>query len=91
MHTQHTQIYTHIAIATHMHTYTYRIRGIIGESNIWRFALKMQLAKLLIGSLYCMEKTHAYSLNGVHLVWQNLRDFLNRQIKTTAKYTTYMV
>ena len=30
--------------------------------------------------------SHAYSLNGVHLIWQYLR-----QIKATAKYTMYMV
>ena len=31
--------------------------GIIGESNIWRFTLKMQLVRFLIGSFeYCMER-----------------------------------
>ena len=35
----------------------YCMRGIIGESNIWRFALKMQLARLLIGDFeYYMER-----------------------------------
>ena len=38
-----------------------------------------------------MEETHAYSLNGVHLIWQYIHDSPNRQIKATAKYTTYMV
>ena len=48
----------------------YRIRGNIGESNIWRFALKMQLVRFLIGILSTVWKeTHAYSLNGVHLIW----------------------
>ena len=37
------------------------------------------------------KETHAYSLNGVHLIWQYLHDSPNRQIKATAKYTTYMV
>ena len=33
------------------------IRGIIGESNIWQFALKMQLARFLFGGFeYCMER-----------------------------------
>ena len=43
----------------------YRIHGIIGESNIW------QLARILIGGFeYTVWKeTHAYSLNGVHLIW----------------------
>ena len=50
----------------------YCMHGIIGESNIWRFALKMQLARFLFGNFkYCMEETHTYSLNGVHLIWQN--------------------
>ena len=34
-----------------------RIREIIGESNIWRVTLKMQLARFLIGGFeYCMER-----------------------------------
>ena len=38
----------------------------IGESNIWRFVLKMQLLRFLIDSFeYCMEKSHAYSLNSI--------------------------
>ena len=53
---------------------------------------KMQLARFLIsGFEYCMEKTHAHSLSDVHLIWQNLHDSPNCQIKATAKYTTYMV
>ena len=33
------------------------IRGIIGETNIWQFALKMQLTRFLIGGFeYCMER-----------------------------------
>ena len=38
-----------------------------------------------------LKGTHAYSLNGVHLIWQNLCDSPNHQIKATAKYTTYTV
>ena len=29
---------------------SYRIRGIIGESNIWRIAIKMQLARVLMST-----------------------------------------
>ena len=36
------------------------------------------------------KETHAYSVNGVHLIWQYLHDSPNRQIKATAKYTMYM-
>ena len=37
--------------------YIYRICGIIGESNIWQFALKMQLVRFLIGYFkYCMKR-----------------------------------
>ena len=32
------------------------------------------------------KEAHAYSLNGVHLIWQYLHDLPNRQIKITAKY-----
>ena len=70
----------------------YRIRGIIGELNIWQFALKIQLAGLLFGSFeYCMERNPCFILNGVQLIWRYLRDSPNRQIKATAKYTTYTV
>ena len=57
----------------------YRIRGIIGESNIWRFALKMQLARFLFGDFkYCMERNpYTYSLNGVHLIWRYIHDLPN--------------
>ena len=35
----------------------YRIRGIIGESNIWRFSLKVHLARFLFGDFeYRMER-----------------------------------
>ena len=37
------------------------------------------------------KEIHAYNLNGVHLIWQYRCDLPNRQIKVTAKYTTYMV
>ena len=38
-------------------THTYRICGIIGELNIWRFTLEMQLARFLFGDFeYCMER-----------------------------------
>ena len=37
------------------------------------------------------NETHAYSLNGIHLIWQYLRDLPNRQIKATTKYTKYMI
>ena len=57
---------------------TVAMRGIIGESNIWRFALKMQLARFLFGDLSTVWKeTHAYSLNGVHLIWRSIRDSPN--------------
>ena len=33
------------------------LHGIISKSNIWRYALKMQLARFLISSFeYCMER-----------------------------------
>ena len=67
----------------------YRIRGIIGESNIWRFAVKMQLARFLIGGFeYCVERNPCLQPK-----WRtfNLRDLPNCQIKTTAKYTMYTV
>ena len=52
----------------------------------------MQLARFSFGDFkYCMEETHTYSLNGVHLIWRYIRDSPNRQIKATAKYTTYTV
>ena len=38
-----------------------------------------------------MERTHACSLNGVHLIWRYVHDSPNRQIKVTAKYTMYIV
>ena len=74
-----------------VHLCTYHIHGIIGELNIWQFALKMQLMRLLIASFeYCMEGNP--SLNGVHLIWHYLvHDLPNRQIKATAKHTMYMV
>ena len=56
----------------------YRIHGIIDESNIWRFTLKMQSSRFLISSLSTVWKEiHAYSLNGIHLIWQNLHDLPN--------------
>ena len=61
--------YTHMQyykICTHQ-AFLCRIRGIIGESNIWRVTLKMQLARFLIGGLSTVWKeTHAYSLIGIH-------------------------
>ena len=69
----------------------YCIRRIIGESNIWRFALKMQLARFLIGGFeYCMERNPCLQPNGVQLVWRYLRNLPNCQIKTTAKYTPHI-
>ena len=68
----------------------YGIREIIGMSNIWRFTLKMQLAKFYLAVLNTVWiETHAYNLNGVHLIWQYSRNSPNRQIKATAKYTVY--
>ena len=32
------------------------------------------------------KETHAYSLNGLHLIWQYLHDLPNCQIKITTKY-----
>ena len=71
-----------------MHYIVYHIHGIIGESNIWRFALKMQLVRFLIGSFeYCMERNPCLQLKWcTHLIWQYLRDLPKRQIKTAAKY-----
>ena len=37
------------------------------------------------------KETHAYSLNGIHIIWQYLRHSPNCQIKATTKYTTYKV
>ena len=37
------------------------------------------------------KETHAYSINGVHLICRYLCDSPNYQIKATAKYTTHMV
>ena len=37
------------------------------------------------------KESHAYGLYDVHLNWQSLRDLPNRQIKLTAKYTSYTV
>ena len=53
----------------------------------------MLLASVLIGGFeYCMDIViHAYSLNGIHLIWRYGRDSQNCQIKATAKYTMYMV
>ena len=67
--------------------------GIIGESNIWRFTLKMQLTRLIISSFgsTVWKETHAYSLNGVHLIWQYLHDSTNHHIKAITKYTMYTV
>ena len=54
----------------------------------------MQLASILNGGFeYCTKRNpcHAYSLNGVQLIYQYTRDSLNHQIKTTAKYITYII
>ena len=56
----------------------YPIHGIIGKSNIWQFTLKMQLARFLMSTVW--KETHAYSLNGEHLIWQYLHDFPYHQI-----------
>ena len=37
------------------------------------------------------KETHAYSLNGIHLIWQYLHDLPNCQIKATTIYITYTV
>ena len=64
----------------------YRICGIIDKSNIWRIALKMQLASILNGGFeYCMGNPCLYSLNGVHLIWKYRRDSPNCQIKATSQ------
>ena len=45
----------------------------------------MQLARFLIGSFeHCLEKTHAYSLNGVHLIWRYLHDLPQANEKQEA-------
>ena len=66
--------------------------------NYWRVEYlaihsKMQMTRLIISGFWSTvwEKTHAYSLNGVHLIWQYLRDSINRHIKAITKYTTYTV
>ena len=38
-----------------------------------------------------MERNHTYSLHGIHLNWQLLRDSPNGQIIMTAKYSGYTV
>ena len=87
-----TEVFLHAYMQCTCMSTRYCIRGIIGESNIWQFPVKMQLARFLFGDFeYCMERTHAYSLNGVHLIQRYIRDSPNCQIKATAKYTTYMV
>ena len=87
-----TKVFLHAYMQCTCMSTRYCIRGIIGESNIWQFPLKMQLAKFLFGDFeYCMERTHACSLNGVHLIWRYIHDSPNHQIKATAKYTTYTV
>ena len=59
-------------------------------SQIFGNLSKNAVGKILFGSFeYCMEKTHAYSLNSVHLIWQYLHDSPNSQIKATTKYTMY--
>ena len=60
---------------------TYRIRGIIDESNVWRFTLKNVIELAVLSTVW--KETHAYNLNGVHLIWQYLRDSPNCQIKYT--------
>ena len=65
------------------------IRGIIGESNIWQFALKMQLTSFLIGGFeYCMERNPCLQPKWYTFNYRYLCDLTNRQIKTTTKYTT---
>ena len=55
--------------------------------NYWRVEYlaipsKMQLARFLIGGFeYCMERNPCIQPNGVHLIWEYLRDSLSRQIK----------
>ena len=64
---------------------SYRIRGVIGKSNMWRFALKCSWQDFYLAILSTVWKeTHAYSLNGVHLIWRYY------VIHQTTKYT-YMV
>ena len=89
------------------HWLTHRIRSFIGKSNIWQFALKMQLARLLVGDFehqefiiyimnsyeYCMERNPCLQpkWRTFNLPILILYDSPSRQIKATAKYTTYMV
>ena len=75
-----------------MTLYNYHICGIIGKSNNWQIALKMKLASVLIGGFEtAWKEIHAYSLNGIHLIWWSRRDSPNRQIKAITKYTTYTI
>ena len=66
--------------------------------NYWRVKYLAIRSKNAIGEIFAVlstawkETQHAGSLNGIHLIGQYLRDSLNHQIKTTAKYTvTYTV
>ena len=62
------------------------MHGIIGESTIWRFALKYNWRDLYLAILSTVWKvTHAYSLNGIHLIWRYVHGLPNRKIKATAK------
>ena len=43
------------------------MRGIIGESNIWRLLSWQNFYLLILSTVW--KETHAYSLNGIHLSW----------------------
>ena len=73
--------------------FNYHIHGSIDELNIWRFTLKMQLARFLIGGLeYYMERNPCLQPKWhTFLIWQYLCNSPNHQIKATTKYTTNTV
>ena len=57
--------------STRLQVSDYRICKIIGESNIWRFALKCSWRDFYLAILSTLWKeTHAYSLNGVQPKWR---------------------
>ena len=64
--------------------------GIIGKSNIWQFALKMLLVKFYLAFLSTVWKeTNAYSLNGIHLIWQYSIYVIRQTVKLKLPQNTY--
>ena len=66
--------------------------GIICKSNIWCSALKMQLARFLIGGFeYCMERNRCLQPKWCKFNVAIFKRSSNRQIETTVKYITYTI